>query len=37
MKNKLAKRVMVLALAASMFASLTACGGNKSNNTLNTG
>ena len=29
MKNKLAKRVMVLALAASMFASLTACGGNK--------
>lgn len=37
MKNKLAKRVMVLALVASMFASLTACGGNKSNNTLNTG
>ena len=37
MKNKLAKRVMVLALGASMFASLTACGGNKSNNTLNTG
>lgn len=37
MKNKLAKRVMVLALAASMLASLTACGGNKSGNTLNTG
>ena len=37
MKNKLAKRVIVLALATSMLASLTACGGNKSNNTLNTG
>ena len=37
MKNKLAKRVMVLALAASMLSCLTACGGNKSDTSLNTG
>ena len=37
MKNKLAKRAMVLALAASMLVSMAACGGNKSDNTLNTG
>ncbi len=37
MKNKLAKRVMVLALAASMLSYLTACGGNKSDTSLNTG
>ncbi len=37
MKNKLAKRVMALALAASMLTALTACGGNKSDNSLNTG
>lgn len=37
MKNKLAKRVLVLAVAASMLISMTACGGNKSDNTLNTG
>ena len=29
MKNKLAKRIIVLALAASMLASLAACGGSK--------
>lgn len=34
MKNKLAKRIIVLALAASMLTSLAACGGNKSDNTL---
>ncbi|MDE7418276.1 MAG: extracellular solute-binding protein [Lachnospiraceae bacterium] len=37
MKNKLAKRVMALALAASMLSALTACGGNKSDVSLNTG
>lgn len=37
MKNKLAKRIIVLALAASMLASLAACGGNKSDNTLGSG
>ncbi len=37
MKNKLAKRAVVLALAASMLVSMAACGGNKSDNTLNTG
>ena len=37
MKNKLAKRVMVLALAASMLSCLTACGGDKSDTSLNTG
>ncbi len=37
MKNKLAKRIIVLALAASMLTSLAACGGNKSDNTLGSG
>lgn len=37
MKNKLAKQVLVLAVAVSMLVSMTACGGNKSDNTLNTG
>ena len=37
MKNKLAKRIIVLALAASMLASLAACGGNKSDNTVGSG
>ena len=37
MKNKLAKRVVVLALAAGMLASLAACGGNKADNIQNTG
>lgn len=37
MKNKLAKQVLVLTVAASMLVSMTACGGNKSDTTLNTG
>lgn len=37
MKNKLTKRVMFFALAASMLASLASCGENKSDNILNTG
>lgn len=37
MKNKLAKQVLVLAVTVSMLVSMTACGGNKSDNTLNTG
>jgi len=37
MKNKLAKQIIVLALASSMLVSLAACGGNKSDNTLNSG
>ncbi len=37
MKNKLAKQVLVLAVAVSMLVSMTACGGNKSDSTLNTG
>ena len=37
MKNKLTKRVMFFALAASMLVSLASCGENKSDNILNTG
>lgn len=37
MKNKLTKRVMFFALAASMLASLASCGENNSDNILNTG